>query len=283
MKASEEIVQKAFRTTRILAYCGSIGAVLAPLAWSASGVRSAPQWNFVMMGLISLGVLTITVFKRSLSYIASQICCSLIVVSALLAGAAQNISLAVNGVMHEPFIAFKLTSLVVALLAPTPKRLGIGLIFLCATLPLLIYFFVIPPPQRILMLPPEPWTAILYAVVSGVIYFHRVREADYEKQVIETTLAKEAAEERAAAFLALRDLANTPVQILMLASAMLRERCPDALRQVNQIDDGIAKLRELSDQLGAYDKDLRSNGSSLSFDPMDVLERRASKPGSEIR
>src|SRR5262249_40252181 len=159
----------------------------------------------------------------------------------------------------EAFIGNKMVAFAVAVIAPMPVAIGYAVIAACALHPLLEYFVLIPAELRRNVLTPEPWSSVMIAVIAVAIYRHRVKEGILERAATRATGQKEAAEDLARKFLAIRDLSNTPLQTIGLAIALLRKEHPDAARLARVFQDCYDTLGELNELLAAYETEAKSS------------------------
>jgi hypothetical protein len=84
-------------------------------------------------------------------------------------------------------------------------------------------------------------------------------------------------EELARMSLAVRDLANTPLQTLELTLELLRRSDADPTI-VERLSRSLQRLRRLNELLASYEQDVVWTARQESFDAVRVLERREAEP-----
>jgi hypothetical protein len=83
----------------------------------------------------------------------------------------------------------------------------------------------------------------------------------------------------ARAFLAVRDLANTPLQTITSATAALRAQLPEAQRAtLDRIDRALAQLHELAAVLREHEQHMDWKPGEEAIDSLQHLRRAAQRP-----
>ena len=109
------------------------------------------------------------------------------------------------------------------------------------------------------------FTVVLYVIGRRVSAVERAAErARTEARALER-LAREQ--------LALRDLANTPLQTLEIVVELLRRQHPEARELSDRMERSLVRLRELSRAISVH-PGVRWGPREESFDPLAVLELR---------
>lgn len=120
----------------------------------------------------------------------------------------------------------------------------------------------------------EPWAMLTYLAVAGLLLAYRSYHARAERELQRMRAEARALKLATEAFLVVRDLANTPLQTLELALALLRRRHVGDDAIIDSALRAIARLRALGARLPV------ANVTSASLDP-DALERLHSAAASE--
>lgn len=260
---------------RLICLLGVVGAVCSLLFWPQSTGHVVTAWQyFWLMGVSLISLLALRKFK-SHSVAVSYFFISIIVANSIFSGVVTNLELAKSGLRYEAFAIYKVAPLVLAMLAPPAKRAGYVLIIMVGLAAVFTYYVLIPSEYLKNVLAPEPWMSVFYAVVALFIYRHRVRETQIEREAIQAIEQKNGADERARAFSAIRDLSNTPLQILELTASQLKIESPGASEKVKRLEYGIARLKELNEILESYEVEPDRPMKGLSFDSMEVLQRKS--------
>jgi hypothetical protein len=240
--AWSDIPEPHLRPARLVTAAACLATLLAVWSGRRTGSDWLPQCGYVAMLLPLLVVLWLTDEGR----------------------AAQHVP-------WEPFEVNKLAAIVVALLAP-PAWLGFSSIALLIGTSL-VHYYVLGPEPRPRMTAGEPWSTVEYGVVAVALLLYRLRALRIEAQLARSHAAEGALREIARTFLAVRDLANTPLQTLALLAALLRSERANPTRVADRIDRVVARMRELDAMLSRYDQSLPQEFFDLSFDARVRLER----------
>jgi hypothetical protein len=171
-----------------------------------------------------------------------------------------------------PFTGPKLSVFGVALLAPS-LWLGTVLIVLFAveTVALAMLFHLAGRPE---VAAGEPWVTLVYSAIAFGLLFDRVRRRLAEQAAVRAQARSEAMARLARVALAVRDLANTPLQTLVVNAALLRER-PGAPEPTARMNRAFDQLRELNRVLARLESSAAWAPGDESFDALEVLLREA--------
>ena len=124
----------------------------------------------------------------------------------------------------------------------------------------------------------EPWATIVIGLFSGILLAYRMRQNSLVRDMARATAHLEATEQLAKVLLAVRDLANTPLQTIALASASIREVHPDIGRTLDRLDRSLDKLSALDHRLSGHDTNLHWTGREESLDAIALATNAARKP-----
>jgi len=180
--------------------------------------------------------------------------------------------LAGRGESWIPFVGFKLLIMGIALLAPPMVWMGFALM---GTLMLeaALLWLRFDPHTRQLALGWEPWVTFIYTAISAGLLAYRARSLRIERQFFQARAETESLERLARLFLAVRDQANTPLQSIEIASAVLEERFPEAGEDVERIRRAVARLRDLTRMLSGFEGLMTWVRGDESLDAHALLER----------
>jgi hypothetical protein len=161
---------------------------------------------------------------------------------------------------------YRLGALTAALLCP--PSFWVGLVSIVAFLTTqFVQIALLPGP-----LPPaEPWVTTLYGCFAIGLLLYRRHAAQLDREAIRSHAEAVALERIARKFLAVRDLANTPLQTLMITTGLLRQQPGQAAEIVPRMDRNLERLRQLMQTLASYETDLKWRPGDESFDAMTVL------------
>jgi hypothetical protein len=244
-------------------------------------VRHPSLW--IATGTIYVSLLVLLLVKSSSETVSTRVLACVVAVGVLQSSVANELIVR-EGVHVEPFIGAKLIALALALVAP--PSLWVGVVALVATgLVPIAEFFHWPAEVRRAMPLTEPWTTLLYSAVAIGLLVHRRHQLSSQRRLVE-------AETRAAAFqlymrkfLAVRDLASSPLQSIEMCVGTLRSRCPDAKPQLDRIERQVDRLACMTRALSRYEpvvwtKEDRSVDPRVILGVADELECRDATGGT---
>jgi hypothetical protein len=174
-----------------------------------------------------------------------------------------------------PFQANKLGCVLAALLAPQLWSALVGVGLHTASAGLVLASVDVELHQQIVF---EPMGTVTFALVGVVLTLYRQRRLALERHVATVHAETVAAQQLARISLAVRDLANTPIQTLELCSAILQQRFPGAANILALQDRALARLTELGALLQRYEANLTWDHDATSLDAVAELERAALRP-----
>jgi hypothetical protein len=148
-------------------------------------------------------------------------------------------------VPNEPH---KLSVLTVAIMAP--PRLWAGMAGIAALTGIAaMQFHELPPEARARTPQSEPMAMAAYAVFAVILLFYRVRGRQLYNQSVRLNEQARMASHLSHAFLTVRDLANTPIQTLLLDAELLKRAHPEALPIADRVEASAKRLSELNNIL----------------------------------
>jgi len=166
-----------------------------------------------------------------------------------------NLQFALSERNWVPFQAMKLGCLIAAMVAP---GFWVGLIsilayFFSALLQFEIFF---PPEIRAQAADAEPWPLLAFALAAVFALVYRFRRVQLEQEIARIQAQSFVIKQLANTFLNIRDLMNTPLQVIELSIDLLR-KSKDANNQViDRIDHSMQSLREINSVLVQHEKQI---------------------------
>ncbi len=233
------------------------------------GIAELPWWPAVLSSAVGLTMAGVLLTRRgalgvrlgSLLFIVNNTA----VVLAFWVTSAHH---AAAGNQFALFQGNKLGALVAALLAPGLWAGIVGIASLIGTALIKLYALHPSPP----LLEAETWVLLVFGVFGLVLLGYRLRGQAKEKQSLDARAAAEAVAITARTFLAVRDLANTPLQTIEFTNALLRTRNPELLPLLDRIQRSLEKLRQLNSMLQQYEPKIEWKSGEESFDSVARLE-----------
>lgn len=168
-----------------------------------------------------------------------------------------------------PFQEFKLGMVTVAILAPE-AWVG-GLSIAGYALLSLIRFETLPLEIRDHLALGEPWATIAIATFAAGLLWYRLRRTELELEIAVARAKLASTEHLARVLLAVRDLANTPLQTIALAAETVRELHPDLDPVMDRVARSLGKLRALDRKLRGFDEAVKWTRRDESLDALGSL------------
>jgi glucan phosphoethanolaminetransferase (alkaline phosphatase superfamily) len=149
-----------------------------------------------------------------------------------------------------PFQSHKLSMVSIALLAPFSVWLGATGIVTFAALAIL-QFELFSPAVRQWMPPGEPWSSLAVGIFASVILFVRIRDRKLQQEKARLAEQLKMNAMHMEALLAIQDLANTPIQTLLIDVELLKLQHPEARELAWRMGQSLQKMRDFSGQVAA--------------------------------
>lgn len=163
-----------------------------------------------------------------------------------------------------PFQGNKLGCLLAALLAPS-FAVGLSAIVIHAIGPVLELNFLFPVDLREKIALGEPLATLAFALAAVLTLSSRLRRIKVEQDVVQLQAHSVAAEQTARAFLRLRDLMNTPLQVIELSVSIIREDPQQKNLELDHIERALERLATLNEMIKAYEDRLPWGPGDESF------------------
>lgn len=174
-----------------------------------------------------------------------------------------------------PFQSTKVACIAAAMLAPQLWSAFVG-IGIHAGSALLVLAKLDPRLRETIAL--EPLATLAFALIGSVLAFDRHRRLSLERQVAMARADAVAAEHLARTILAIRELANTPIQTIEFCNELLRTTEESAHPAIlERIDRSTARLREVSQLLREYESSARWGSDDAAMNARRVLEEGADR------
>jgi hypothetical protein len=124
----------------------------------------------------------------------------------------------------------------------------------------------------------EPWIMLALTAASlGILIYRRQRQR-VERLLVDKAREAEAFERLARVAVAVRDLANTPIQLLEFSLDVLVERHPDLQRDFERMRRAVQKLRGLNRLLEPYERGIHWRPDVESPDSASLLRELSAPP-----
>lgn len=180
-----------------------------------------------------------------------------------------NVAYAHSGRTWIPFEANKLGIITVAVIAP---ELWVGIVGIAAYAgAVYVQMATIEPADRTHFALAEPWATTVIALFSTVFLVHHLRRRALERELARVKAESAAMQRAARVVLAVRDLSNTPLQTIALATAIAKERHPDLVPVMEGVERSLARLTDLDRALREEERRARWSRREESFDGKGTL------------
>lgn len=178
-----------------------------------------------------------------------------------------------SGLRWVPFRENQLGAMTVALLAPPIAWVGIVTI-LGFTGAAVVQYALFDPSIRERIAYGDPWATIAFGGFALVLLVYRLHGNRKEREAAQVQARLEHVERFARTMLAVRDLANTPLQTLVLSVDLLRSVDPDPVVIADRIERAVRRLRDIDRIASAYEDVLGWPADTESFDAVEILRGR---------
>ena len=217
------------------------------------GIAKRPA--LVSAGLAVLMLLFLFIRRKTPTYAWAGVIYSLVTASVVAALLSTNVQFAVADRNWQSFQAAKLGCLVAAIVAPG-FWIGLLSIFAYALSALVQFEFFFPPEIKAGMDAAEPWPIVVFALAGGFALVYRFRRIQLEQEVARLQAHNFAIKRLANAFLDIRDLMNTPLQVIELSVDLLRRSKEPPKPLLDRIDRSVQNLIEINSVLVRHEKEI---------------------------
>ena len=271
---------EAQRAAVVAAVLGVIGTGISVFGfWSISGphLRAVQAVGIVTSG----GALWVLRGRRPTSRAASNLLFLLVLLPTVVMTWMVDDARAARGAFWVPYEPNKLSVLTLAIIAPPGWPIGMVAILLFLGSALLHHVMLVDA-IRARMSAGEPFGIIAYSVFALVMLGFKQRAYALRAELQHERSDKLALERVARVSLALRDLANTPVQTLELVRQRLLADNPQLRIQTERMGRALERLRRLNDILAPYQSSVIWEGEITTVE-RELRSTRSGLPASPSR
>jgi hypothetical protein len=166
-----------------------------------------------------------------------------------------NLDFAVAQENWVPFQASKLGCLIAAMLAPEFWS-GLSSILTYCLSAWVQFEFFFTPEMKAHVAAGEPWPIIAFGLAGVLALVYRFRRAQLEQELARIQAQNFAIRRVANAFLNIRDLMNTPLQVIELSIDQLRNSTGVQKTTLERIDRSVRSLTEINSLLVQHEKEI---------------------------
>ena len=264
--------QRAWRSARAMTFMNFVLSSVVITGWYVSHHLIYNQW-IVAAATNLFFYLVIRKDRRLPTAIYGTVYIGAVVI-ALFAHSVTNYQLAQGNVRFDSFAGYKIVPFAVAILTPYPIWIGFFVVSMCAIVPVILFFGLFTESMRASLPIQEPWLSMLYGITALFILHHRLKNIRAEREVARIRAEQKAIGDIAHIFLGLRDLTNTPLQAIELTAHLLCKHQMTQDEGAKFLEASLIQLRELSEILLSYEKDVDWTKIGSSFDAVPMLQKK---------
>jgi hypothetical protein len=228
-----------------------------------------PVWAMLQFAAVGAVVMAAALIWRAAPRRVLLVLFSLNVASALITALAGAQTFAHANRMEDLFQSLKAGLFVIAILSPS-LPVGVGWIVVFTLAPIVLVHTWAADVRQ--MVPSwDPWFVLVYGGIALVMLLYRRRSVALEHQLAEARAERLSVERLARVSLAIRDLANTPLQTLTTGVALLRRDVTERERVLAPMERALARLEKLRLALAPFE--LAWQPGDESFDALARIER----------
>jgi hypothetical protein len=265
--ARKEAWQAAVWASALNAGVGVLGA----LAFRAR--PWLPMWAMVQFTAVGALTLIVLLAWRNAPRAACLVLFSFDVASALVASIGGAQAFVGAGQLGQLFESVRAGIIVLAIISPS-VRLGVAWIGVFILAPF-VQFYTWAPAIRDAVPPTDPWFIPIYGVVGTVLLLYRRRSVRLDHALSDARAERLTMERLARVSLALRDLANTPLQTLTTGVTLLRRKVEQPEEVLASMDRALVRLQGLRHALEPFEAHVHWEPQEESFDAIARIEQLA--------
>jgi hypothetical protein len=179
----------------------------------------------------------------------------------------------------EAFMRQEIVCMVYALATPPSPAISLALIAAFSIDALALLWWLGPHSHLIAAQAWQPWTILLYGAFSAGLAVYQARGQRRLVALIAHAEHADAMKRLVRAYLAVRDMVNTPLQTLKISASLLASRCQDAGDLPGTIARSVDRIDQLNDVFRTEASGIEWTPGEESFDPIQVLN--AHLPGAK--
>jgi hypothetical protein len=272
MVQASEVEERHARRLRIwFALIYILGATGELSVWYP--VAAVTSWQWVQFLGVGVCFLAMMLWVHRPSRVSTVAAYWIVNISVFLALWVTNAQLAKKGAPFQTFAGFKMMLIGGALILPSDLIIGVPMLLAGAVVPS-VEWATWPSDWRAHLAPGEPFGTVIYGLVALALYAHRTRSAAMQRQMHLAEAEASSMERIARMSLAVRDLANTPLQTLQAGVELLQRGGPSTPETIERLLRALLRLRELNQMLEPYAASLKWHAGEASLDSIEVLRQQ---------
>jgi dolichyl-phosphate-mannose--protein O-mannosyl transferase len=252
----------------------TIAAGLNTVGWMfnlmvARSAPDVPRWPALVsssVGLLLLGYLVAGRARPRANVASALFLVNVMTIVAMLS--VESAAYANYGARWAPFQAHKLGIITVGLLTP---EIWVGLVSIAGYGgAALAQWWTFSPAVRAHLSLGEPWATVIFCVFGAALLIQSSRRYVIERQLLKSEHETASMTRLAQAFLAVRDLSNSPLQTIESATELACLRHPELAQELDPVQRALDRLRKLDELLARCE--VQASTVQTSFDAESLLE-----------
>lgn len=248
-------------------------------------VGGSLQWSrflHVVMGFLS--ILTLLVFSRSWKSHYSKWLFYILFLPFYVTTWHSQVVYVKSTTLFAPLMPFKLYPIVLAFLVPGAYWVNFLMIIAFCIEALILWFYLDFAALANDMASNEPMVTILFACISFNLLYFRYRDEKIIRGLTRNRMNSEVYENLTRMFLSMRDRANSPLQVQVLITELIKKRHPEDKDLIQGMEQSVERLTAINHILGRFDTNLSMSSSEnlMSEDEilkyLDSVEQETLKP-----
>lgn len=156
------------------------------------------------------------------------------------------------GQLRQPLVPFQFLCIYIAVLSP--GRVWIAACEILGALSVaVVFWFFLKPQFPLTGVTGEPWATLTYGLIALMLLGARAYRKRLIQRLEKSRAEAEAFERAARLFLAVRDRANSPLQVINLCASLIESRNPEETETVERLRRSLLKLQDLTAILAETD------------------------------
>jgi hypothetical protein len=264
---------EAWRSALIASALNLVVGATGAIAFRRAGIL--PAWPLVLFACVGAATLIYLLARPHASHRACMVALQLDFAAALICSAAGTEAQARVGDVNEVFRAVQVSTIIVALLTPSTTVGVLWIVLFAASAAIELETWPVAVKRAVPV--EEPWLSAGIAIVALALLLHRHRSARLERELADAHTQRATLEQLAMMALAVRDLANTPLQTLTSGVALLRADTPRRQAVLDAMASALAKLGTLNRVLMTFEPYVPAWTGDEGFNAVERIEKLATQ------
>jgi hypothetical protein len=175
--------------------------------------------------------------------------------------------------LWTPFLGHRAFVFISAIIAPARMWIGVTGILLYGLAAVAQYLSWPESTRANILVHLEPWHTLAYVFFALILFVFKLRALQLEHRIARARIRLMITDRLAHRILALNDLTNSPLQMLVMLSFLLRKRHPEDKELIDRLDRGIQRLEDVNRLVQKGNEEPSEKSVGVSFDAKKQLRR----------